>query len=131
VAVDRYARYSDALRDSLREYVRREHPVSIMSVSMIDDDMLRHLAFRADGSANIVLNGIDGCVIPKERHGRYIAELINQISRVVPHFGIAFGTNSPYLGVLTNLGFLKITDLPGHGEVRELPNFRESILVKP
>jgi hypothetical protein len=131
VAVDMYARYADALRNALRDYIRREHPESEMGISMIDDDMLRHLAFRADNSANIALNGIDGCVIPRERHSKYIAELVNQIARVVPHFGIAFGTNSPFLGILTNIGFLKITDLPGHGEVHEDPFFKESVLVKP
>ncbi len=131
VAVDKYAQYSEALRLALRDFIRKEYPQSGMGISLVEDDMLRHLAYRADGSANVIMNGIDGCVIPREGNGEYIAELIRQIGRVVPHFGIAFGTNSPFLGVLGTLGFLKITEVPGHGEVRELPNFHESVLVKP
>ncbi len=131
VAVDRHAKYSDALRGSLRDFISMAYPKSDMGISMFDDDMLRHLAYRADNSANILLNGIDGCVIPRDDNTDYITELINQIARVVPNFGIAFGTNSPFLGVLTKLGFLKITELPGHGEIHEEPYFKESILVKP
>lgn len=131
VAVDRYASYSPALEGALARHMKSTRPESGMSVELVNDDMLRHLVYRADESANILLNGIDGCVIPRESNGKYLGELIRQIARVIPHFGIALGTNSPFLGALVRLGFLKITDLPGHGEVRELPGFKESLLVKP
>jgi hypothetical protein len=131
VAVDRYARYSEALRSSLADFIRFEYPGSDMGIRLYEEDMLVHLMYRADNSANVLLNGIDGCVIPGGKNGNYIAELINQIARVVPHFGMAFGINSPFLGVLTKAGFLKLTELPGHGEIKELPFFKEAILVKP
>jgi hypothetical protein len=131
VAVDRYAAYSDALRDSLGRHIREVFPNSGMGVSMVEEDMLRYLMYLPDGSANIALNGIDGCVLPRGTNDSYIAELINQIARVVPHFGMAFGTNSPFLGILGRLGFLKITEIPGHGEVAEKPCFKEAVLVKP
>ena len=131
VAVDKYAGYSPALERALKKHIRSEHPESSMGIELVPDDMLRHLAYRADGSANVLLNGVDGCVIPREGNRRYLSTLIRQIARVVPHFGIAFGTNSPFLGALSKFGFLKITNLPGHGEISEIPGFKESLLVKP
>ncbi len=104
VAVDRYWDYSRAVPP-------------FPNVSYVNSDMLRFLAEQRDESTNIVMLAIDNVVLANEHTmtGKLYAEkLLEEISRVVPQGGIAFGMNCAILCELTGMGFANIKKIPGH-----------------
>ena len=73
-------------------------PVGEMRVTLVEADMLRFASAVRDGSANFVMNGIDGCVLGYLSHptatGGYEEALGNEMVRATKKSGIVFGHRS-------------------------------------
>ncbi|HSB47123.1 MAG TPA: hypothetical protein VLD37_03850 [Candidatus Bilamarchaeum sp.] len=90
--------------------------IEIPGVSLINSDMLRFMAYMPDSSANVCMNAIDGAVL---RHPEtviakmYTLRLMQEIARVVPEGGMAFGFSSPCLNGLGAHGLTRVSSLGG------------------
>jgi hypothetical protein len=71
----------------------------------IKKDMLEYAIASKDGSANVVMNGIDQSIITSED---YAKALMAEVARLVPEGGVAMGFNSPFLSFLEKYGFEEI-----------------------
>ncbi len=101
-AVDRYYDYSGMARPGFAE--------------LVNDDMLRFVSYQPDGSANVCMNAIDDIVLMSPIEVvelSYIHRLFQEIARVVPPGGMAFGLGSPHLHLLENAGFTRARDVNG------------------
>ena len=104
VAVDRYLNYSG-----------KTPPFA--NVLFVNQDMLMFLAEQPDESASVVMLAIDNIVLSGPStisETLYRGMLLAEIARVVPPGGIAFGMNCDLLIDLTDMGFRRLDQIPGH-----------------
>jgi hypothetical protein len=113
VAVDEYADYARA-ESLLYDFVNRTFPD--IALWTINQDLLIFITEMETESANIVMNGIDNCMLngPHWATGFYRMYLTAEIARVVPKGGVAFGMNSPDLHGLVHYGFQERFENPGY-----------------
>lgn len=67
--------------------------------------MLKFLARQEDGSANIVLSGIDDNIVSSIRNPEYIRLLLDEIARVIGKTGVVVGNESAFLADLEDKVF--------------------------
>ncbi len=113
IAVDAYT-ISLKAEDRMSGYVRDECPDADIVLRAVRDDMLRFLAYLPTGSAHVCMNAIDQSqliTLDPIAQDMYAIELAEQIARVVPLEGVAFGLNSPFLGRLPDYGFEQVLEV--------------------
>ncbi|MEW6721845.1 MAG: hypothetical protein AB1324_01130 [Candidatus Micrarchaeota archaeon] len=101
VGVDRYHDYS------------KNGLCDIAGVTLVNRDMLLHLADRPDDSTNVSMLAIDDAVLRGPLaciEDAYVDLLVMQIARVVPPGGVAFGVMSPLLHQLSGWGFERVKE---------------------
>ncbi len=114
IAVDGYVDYRGA-EGLLDAFVGESYPE--ITIRAFNEDILLFLSKMRAGSAHIVMNSIDRCMLiaPDAFVGEmYGLELASEMARVVPPNGIAFGVNSPNLERLLRFGFMGVYENPGY-----------------
>lgn len=100
VGVDKFTEFSfrndslDFLVCGHRESILQDYKRRKLRYASVKSDMLLFLSSQPSNSANIILNGIDQCIISDRE---YLIELVKEIDRVVGRDHLAFGVDSPYL----------------------------------
>ena len=97
-----------------------------MGIHFVKEDILVFLAHQQDSSASICLSAFDAiCIGNHEMEYYYSRQLVNNIARVVKPEGLAFGVNSPYLGLLPKKAFIVIDEVPGYGKLAECMTIKQ------
>jgi len=97
----------------------------IKGIRLVNADMLSYIFGQPDESTNVVMNAIDACILRCPNAvitAGYYAYLAENIARVVPPGGIAFGMMSPVLEELAGFGMVRLhrTDAAHVSEVEAL-----------
>ncbi len=110
VAVDLYVDYTTA-EGVMKSMIQAKFPN--ISLRAIDEDMLMFLLFQQDQSANVCINSIDHSILASNVRLAteiYMSDIAQELMRVVPKDGVAFGLNSPALDMLPDFGFTPLVD---------------------
>ncbi|MBU0527769.1 hypothetical protein KKE92_04770 [Candidatus Micrarchaeota archaeon] len=110
VAVDRYVDYTNA-EEVMEKMINPKFPDILLRA--INEDMLQFLFFQPDQSANVCMNSVDRSILASNVRlatDIYMSDIAQELMRVVPSHGVAFGLNAPALDMLPDFGFTRITE---------------------
>jgi len=110
VAVDKYVDYTNA-EEIMEKVINSKFPDIVLRA--INEDMLEFLLFQPDQSANICMNSVDESILASNIRFAteiYMSDIAQELMRVVPKDGVAFGLNSPALDMLPDFGFTPVVN---------------------
>ncbi len=110
VAVDQYVDYTNA-EEVMEKMINSKFPEIVLRA--INEDMLKFLLFQPDQSANVCINSVDRSILASNVRlatDIYMSDIAQELMRVVPKHGVAFGLNSPALEMLPDFGFTPLVD---------------------